>query len=233
MERFVRMKTLAWLLWGYIRVFPQLMIAGWKVSGLPHPTITIFGGGRLELDSPYARQAQELARRLATQHISVMTGGGPGIMEAASCGARVFSKGKPSTRTMGISVRGIYEVEPINPCVTDFIMTDYFGVRKYLLMYYSHAYVIFPGGFGTLDEFAETITLMQTHKLPILPVILYGTAYWKDLILWIDKAVAEGFIPVEHAAYVIVTDDLDEIASRLITYCFSPECERWQHRNVS
>ncbi|MBN2267437.1 MAG: TIGR00730 family Rossman fold protein [Candidatus Babeliaceae bacterium] len=209
---------------------PQLVVGTWKISRLPHPTITIFGGGRLSMNSPYARVTRDVARRLAQLKISILTGGGPGIMEAANCGA-VLRPGE-TDRTIAISVRGVRTAEPINACVSSLILTDFFSVRKHLLIHYSHAFVIFPGGFGTIDELGEILTLMQTKKLPVMPVVLFGSGYWRDAILWVDIAVSEGLIPPEHAGYITVTDDVEEVVRIVSTYCYSPACARWRHRGM-
>src|SRR6516165_2657935 len=131
------------LLRGSARTTFQIIYGVWKISKLPHPIITIFGGSRLAQDTMYARQAHVLAHKLASHGISVITGGGPGIMEAASCGVRseesvVGRRG----RTLGITVRGLSDMkEPVNQCVMDdYVVTDYFFARKYLLINYSIAF---------------------------------------------------------------------------------------------
>lgn len=230
MNCIARFLTVFHLVWNYFKLMPQLVIGGWKISRIPHPAVTIFGGGRLSRDSHYMHMASEIARRLSDCHISVITGGGPGIMEAANCGA--IRRDLESGRTMGVAVHGVNTNEPINPCVTDYFETDYFALRKHLLIYYAHAFIIFPGGFGTLDEFFEVLTLMQTKKIPVMPVVLVGKAYWRDLIGWIKKSVEEGLVPPEHAKYIHITDQVDEVVNFVADYCSSPLCESWQHRDI-
>lgn len=203
----------------YIKIMPQLIVGAWKIARLPQPVVSVFGGSRLKKDSKYVLWAEDLSRRLVAQEISVITGGGPGIMEAASCGA--FRKDYHRVHTMGIGVQGVTtsDHESINPCVKDYVITDYFALRKYLLINYSYAYVIFPGGFGTMDEFAELLTQMQTNKIPVAPVVLVGEEYWSHFIAWVKRAVQEGLIPQEHVDYITVTDDMEKAADILVNHC--------------
>ena len=203
----------------YLKVMPQLVIGAWKISRLPQPVVSVFGGSNLKKDSQYVAWAEELSRRLVAYEISVITGGGPGIMEAANCGA--FRKDYHRVHTMGIGVRGVTTVDhqEINPCVKDYVITDYFALRKYLLINYSYAYVVFPGGFGTMDELSDVLTQMQTKKIPVAPVILVGEEYWSTFMVWINRAVQEGLIPKEHVEYITLTDDIEKATTILVSYC--------------
>ena len=129
----------------------QLIRGIWKITKVKGPIISIFGGSRLPIDDPYAKQAHKLAQKLVSSNINIMTGGGPGIMQAASCGA---VHGKKST-SIGIGVSELGEAK--NPCVKEYFEVNYFSTRKWLLTHYSIAFIVFPGGFGTLDELAEVI----------------------------------------------------------------------------
>lgn len=229
MKFFERVFSVVWLLLAYLWLLPQLLWGGWKISRLAHPIVTIFGAKRIDRDSPYFEQARIFAQRIAKCGISIVTGGGPGIMEAANKGASEAGKG---VRTMGVAVAGLNMEEPANPYVTDYVKTDYFYLRKHLLIYYSHAFVVFPGGFGTLDELFEVLTLMQTGKLPQMPVVLIGKEYWSQLASWVARAVQEGTIPAEHAAYLKITDDLDEAVKMVDVYCHSKECALWSHKRI-
>lgn len=228
MRFFERIASVLWLIIAYFWLLPQLIWAGWKISRLPHPIVTVFGG-KIVGNAEYLQQAIDLARCLAAEGISIVTGGGPGIMEAANRGAREAGKG---IRTLGVGVRGINNLEPINRYVTDYIMTDFFYLRKHLLIYYSHAFIVFPGGFGTLDELFEVVMLMQTKKLPIMPVVLIGKKYWMGLWMWMDEAVKEKILSIEHAKLLLVTDDIDEAARLVIGHCKSPECVKWGHKKI-
>jgi len=183
-----------------------MIYGAWHVSRLPSPLISIFGSARFELETFYAQQAHKLAKMFIEDDISVLTGGGPGIMEAASCGA-VPTKG--SGRSMGIGVTGLGEGR--NPCVQDYFVLDYFFARKWLLTHYSHAFIVFPGGFGTLDELAEVLTLIQTQQMQRSPIILIGTAYWQPFMNWVtDQALVHGAVSQKDIELFYITDDLDK-----------------------
>ncbi len=225
-----RLSTVFSMFWAYLKLFPQLIRHSWVISRLPHPIITFFGGRRLSPDSSYAQQAFLLAKKLSEHNISIVTGGGPGVMEAANCGAAAAPNG--AARTMGIGVKGLNVEEPINRCANTYLSSPYFFLRKQLLINYSHAYVIFPGGFGTLDELFEVLTFMQTKKLPVMPVILVGETYWHSLNEWIEMAGSMGLVPKEHAQYVTITDDMEKAFEILTTYCASSACSEWKHTDM-
>jgi len=203
-NRFIRCCT---LFFSFFRVQFQLLYGAWRVFGLPEPRVSIFGSARVPLDNPYAQKASKLAQRLVENNISVLTGGGPGIMEAATCGAE--HNGKGHGKSLGIGVRGLRE--PKNKCLEGYIELNYFFARKWLLSHYSQAFIVFPGGFGTLDELTEALTLMQTKKLSRAPIILIGVEYWDDFMVWVKKeALEHGLIAKEDLDLFTLTDDLDE-----------------------
>lgn len=187
------------------------MIRGaWKLGKLPKPIVTIFGGSRLPQESVYARQAHELAHKLIRCNISVITGGGPGIMRAASCGANHEIRDKVIARSIGISVEGLGE-ESSQECTQEYFVMREFYSRKWLMINYSTAFAVFPGGFGTLDEVAGVVTLIQTKKMPGYPVVLIGAEYWKHVIEWMHKsALPSGLISQDDINLICVTDDIDE-----------------------
>lgn len=183
----------------------QLIRGIWKITKVKGPIVSIFGGSRFPIDDPYAKQAHMLAHKFVSSNINIMTGGGPGIMEAASCGA---VHGKKST-SIGIGVTELRETK--NPCVKEYFEVNYFSTRKWLLTHYSIAFVVFPGGFGTLDELAEVLTLIQTKKLPMVPIILIGQEYWESFMIWLtQEALGHGVVTEEHLKLFTITDDLDE-----------------------
>lgn len=190
------------------------------VGRLPRPIVTIFGGKLAPSDSPYVQRAYELARQLVQHKISVLTGGGPGIMEAANCGAyaATLKRGDARRYTLGIGVYGV-NGGFVSRCV--FVVSmPYFYLRKQLLMKYSAAFVVFPGGIGTADELFELLNLMKLQKLPLHPVILIGTAYWKPLLTWMhESGIAQGFIPEECKKLVQVTDDLEKTLAIIRDAC--------------
>ena len=192
----------------------------WKLSRLKEPRVTIFGGSKIGQDHPYSRQAMELAQKLVDHDISVLTGGGQGIMQSANCGA--IRNGTKEIRSMGIGVKSL-GLEEINKCVQDYVLMDYFFSRKWLLINYSVGFVYFPGGFGTLDELSEVATLIQTEQLSRnVPVILIGVEYWKPFMSWVnDSALANVLLKEKDKDVLVVTDDLDEALHILKTRCDS------------
>ncbi len=203
--------------WALLRVLPQWAVGTWKIMRLTRPIVTVFGGKRLEDESLYEKLAFEMGKKLVEANISVITGGGPGVMRAANCGAA--SASGSSVCSMGIGVVGLNIDEPVNECVQEYQLTDYFAVRKHFLTFYSSGFIIFPGGFGTLDELFEILVLMQTQKRPVAPVVLIGKSYWESLLLWVEKSVKEGFVPQLHADFITITDDLDEALSKVVSTC--------------
>jgi uncharacterized protein (TIGR00730 family) len=200
------------------RVLFQLLYGISKLSRLKKAPVTIFGGTRLNADSIYIKKAQELAGMLADNNIPVLTGGGPGIMEAASCGA-AMRQGKIVT-TIGIGVKGLKEPLPFNKCVKETIEMDYFFSRKWLLVKYSVGFAVFPGGFGTLDELMELLTLIQTKMRPKAPIVLIGKEYWQPFLRWVeDSALKNGLITEQDAALFSVTDDICEAFNLLHATC--------------
>jgi uncharacterized protein (TIGR00730 family) len=198
----------------------QYVYAVYFMRRLQTPIVTIFGGKRAAADSFYVQQTHELARRLALSKISVLTGGGPGIMEAANCGVydALQTKKIASRYTLGIGVRDV-NGEFTSRC-TRVVTMSYFYMRKWLLMRYSEAFIFFPGGIGTADELFELLNLMKLQKLPTKPVVLCGAAYWQPLLHWFyDHVLAQGFIPESCRHMILVTDDLDKIVSIIHETC--------------
>lgn len=198
----------------------QLMYGIWKIGHLPGPVVSIFGGSRIKTKTPYAEKAYKLANLLIQHDISVITGGGPGVMEAANCGAlHAFETKKTQARSIGITVKGLDE-ETFNICAQEKILVDYFFVRKWLLIQYSVAFAFFPGGFGTLDEFGEVVTLMATKKLAGVPIVLVGQKYWEPYMNWLrEYPLKEGLILQKDLDMIQVTDDVDEALRLLKEHC--------------
>jgi uncharacterized protein (TIGR00730 family) len=170
--------------------------------------VSIFGSARTHSDDPVYEAAMELGARLARKGITVVTGGGPGIMEAANKGA--FDAGGVS---VGLGIELPHE-QDINPYCTVALNFRYFFVRKTMFVKYAQAFVIFPGGFGTFDELFESLVLVQTGKIDHFPVILFGTAYWQPLIDWLSGPVLEhGMIAAADLELFSCTDNLDEVVA--------------------
>jgi uncharacterized protein (TIGR00730 family) len=171
-----------------VRVFLE-MLRGFEELDFEGPCVTVFGSARFAEDHPYYAMGREVGRRLAEAGFNVMTGGGPGIMEAANRGAR-----EAGGLSIGCNIQLPHEQKP-NPYLDHFVEFEHFFVRKVMLVKYSSAFVVLPGGFGTLDEAFEVITLIQTHKLESFPVVALGGAYWEQLTEFLTNTlVSEGTI---------------------------------------
>lgn len=167
--------------------------------------VTIFGSARLPQDNKYCRLAYKLGGLLAKNGHAVVTGGGPGIMEAASRGAYEIGG-----RTIGLNITLKHEQFP-NPYLTDCLTFEYFFARKVSLAMASKVFVFFPGGFGTMDELSEILCLMQEDKMPKMPVFLVGKAYWKNFDKIITKMVEMKIIGVNDTKIFKITDDINEV----------------------
>ena len=195
--------------WRSLRILSEF-VEGFDALASVGPAVTVFGSARTGPDQPTYAQARALGRMLARDGFAVITGGGPGIMEAANRGCQEAG---------GLSVGCNIELpneQGLNRYVDLGVEFRYFFARKVMFVKYADAFVIFPGGFGTLDELFEALTLIQTRKVKDFPVILVGTAYWGGLIDWIrDRLVAEAAIDKGDVDLLRVTDDPEE-ACRII-----------------
>lgn len=194
-----------------IRVFRQL-IKGLRTLFFIGPCITVFGSARYKEDHRYYIAAREFGKRIAGMGFTTMTGGGPGIMEAANRGA--FENDGYS---VGCNIRLPFE-QKTNPYLNKSVTFEYFFVRKVLLIKYSYAFIILPGGFGTMDEFFQTITLIQTKTLIQFPIVLYGKEYFQPLVTFIQFMAEQGTISKEDLNLVLVTDDIDEAVNHIRMY---------------
>lgn len=167
--------------------------------------VTVFGSARLKQDNKFCQMAYELGGLLAKNGHTTITGGGPGIMEAASRGAYEIGG-----RTIGLNITLLHEQFP-NPYLTDCVTFEYFFARKVALAMSAKVFVFFPGGFGTMDEVSEVLCLMQENKMPHMPVFLIGKSYWKAFDNVIKKMVELGLIAKPDAKIFKVTDDLNEV----------------------
>lgn len=179
-------------------------IRGFRALHFLGPCVTIFGSARFAPEHPMCKFAETLCSSLAKKGFAVMTGGGPGIMEAANKGA--FQAGGVS---IGCNIELPQEQKP-NAYLTKLITFAHFFVRKVMLIKYSSAFVIFPGGFGTLDELAESLTLVQTGKHPKFPIVVVGKSYWEQIHSWMKTALQEGTINQEDFELLYWTDDVSE-----------------------
>jgi uncharacterized protein (TIGR00730 family) len=184
------------------------------VADLPKPAVTIFGSARVEEGHRAYQQAREVGRRFAEAGFTVVTGGGPGVMEGANRGAR-----DGGGLSVGLNIVLPHEQES-NPYLDVSIVFEHFYVRKTMFVKAAEGFVIFPGGFGTLDELFEAMTLIQTKKILEFPVVLVDSEYWQGLFDWIrDTLLADGMISPDDWDNLYVTDDLEE-AVRVVVECY-------------
>ena len=197
-----------WLVLRTIRDF----IAGFRALHFVGPCVTVFGSARFDESHPYYAQGRDVGQALAGMGFTVMTGGGPGLMEAANRGAH-----EAGGRSVGCNIELPKEQAP-NRYLDRWVTCRYFFVRKVLLFKYSYAFVALPGGFGTLDELLEALTLMQTGKIASFPVILFGTAYWRRFQDLLNQLVVAGTIDAADLRLVLVTDSVAEVVSHIERY---------------
>jgi hypothetical protein len=187
-----------------LRIFAELL-RGFRALHFVGPCVTVFGSARFHHGNSHYELAREMGRRIGRMGFTVMTGGGPGIMEAANRGAREVGAG-----SIGCNITLPQEQQP-NPYLDRFIEFRHFFVRKLMLVKYSYAFLAFPGGFGTLDEVFEVATLIQTRKIEGFPCVLMGLEYWAPLREFIEERMtAAGTISREDAAQILFTDDPDQ-----------------------
>lgn len=169
------------------------------------PVVTIYGGARVKPCDPYYQATEALAKRLSEHGISVMSGGGPGIMEAANKGAQAGKNGV----SIGLNITLEFEQAP-NPYQDVSLQFEHFASRKAVFCKYAQAFVAMPGGFGTLDELFEVLTLIQTGKSARIPVILYGLDFWGGMVVWLRQTMLErGYVSERELDLFTVVDDLD------------------------
>ncbi|HZU37291.1 MAG TPA: TIGR00730 family Rossman fold protein [Gemmataceae bacterium] len=190
------------IFWEFMRGFRTLHFVG--------PCVTVFGSARFKEDQPYYQLAREVGAGLARSGFTVMTGGGPGIMEAANRGAK-----EAGGLSLGCNIQLPQEQRP-NPYVDRFITFRHFFVRKVMLVKYSYAFIAMPGGFGTLDEIFETATLIQTHKILDFPMVLIGRQYWQPLLEFLRNRLIDAHtIDPGDADRIFITDSAQEAVEKV------------------
>jgi len=199
-----------------VRVFLE-MLRGFEELNFEGRCVTVFGSARFEPGHPYYQQAYEMGRLLADSGFAVMTGGGPGLMEAANKGAR-----DAGGHSIGCNIQLPMEQKP-NPYLDKFVEFEHFFVRKVMLVKYSSAFVVMPGGFGTLDEAFEVVTLIQTTKLESFPVVALGGGFWDELDVFLrDTMLAEGTISEADRQVISLADSPAKALSIIVAGC--PAC---------
>ncbi|MGZ3759968.1 MAG: LOG family protein [Mucilaginibacter sp.] len=180
------------------------LISGFRALHFIGPCITVFGSARFKEDHPYYELTRKASAEFARLGFTILTGGGPGLMEAANRGARDV-KG----RSVGCNIQLPVE-QKHNPYLDKWVTIRHFFVRKILLVKYSFAFVVMPGGYGTLDEYFEALTLIQTHKINDFPIIIFGSAYHREMLQHIELMKENSTISAADARLFLVTDDIDE-----------------------
>ena len=194
-----------------LQIFIQF-IKGFRTLHFVGPSVTVFGSARFDENHVYYKMAREIGKQIAGLGLTTMTGGGPGIMEAANRGA--FENGGTS---IGCNIKLPFEQAP-NPYTQISLTFNYFFIRKVILVKYSYAFIILPGGFGTLDEFYETLTLVQTKIINDFPIVLFGKDYYKPLFDHLQVMVEKGTISAEDLNLVLLTDDIEDATQHILTY---------------
>jgi len=185
-------------------------VEGFDALARYHPAVSIFGSTRAKPEDEVYQKAEQIGRLLAENGFSVITGGGPGAMEAANKGASLAGG-----KSIGLNIELPLEQKP-NPYANITLKYRYFFVRKVMFVKYAVAYIILPGGFGTMDELFESVTLIQTHKIKPFPVILVGSNYWKGLLDWIKEVVLkEGRISPTDLEILQLIDEPEEIVKTI------------------
>jgi uncharacterized protein (TIGR00730 family) len=191
--------------WRMFRIMGEFVEGFDKLTGI-EPAVAIYGSARISPEDEVYTQTREIARRLGESGFSVITGGGPGVMEAANRGAM-----DAGATSVGLNIE-LPEEQTANPYTTKSISFEHFFVRKVMLVKYAIAFVIMPGGLGTLDEVTEVLTLMQTFKIRPFPVILYDSGYWNGFLDWLRSVVlSRGYVSEEDFNLVRICDDPDRV----------------------
>ena len=188
------------------------LLNGFRALHFVGPCVTVFGSARFDEQHRYYALAREVGAALSTLGFTVMTGGGPGIMEAANRGAR-----EAGGRSVGCNVELPFEQHP-NPYLDRWVTCRHFFVRKVLLVKYSYAFVVLPGGFGTLDELTEALTLIQTRKIEQFPIVLMGRDYWAPFLAMTQSMLAAGTISAKDLDLMLVTDSVTDAMAHLERY---------------
>jgi uncharacterized protein (TIGR00730 family) len=197
-----------WELWMLLRIFREFF-RGFRKLHFVGPCVTVFGSARFKDDHPYYALGREVGAAVSQLGFTVMTGGGPGIMEAANRGAK-----EAGGRSIGCNILLPFEQNP-NPYLDDMLEFRYFFVRKTMLIKYSYAFVVLPGGLGTMDELFESLTLIQTKKIRHFPVVLMGRDYYSPMIDFLETMVTAGTINSKDLDLLMVTDSVDEAMAHI------------------
>jgi uncharacterized protein (TIGR00730 family) len=206
--------------WRVFRIMSEF-VSGFELLRKHHLAVTFWGSARLGPQDPHYKKAEELSAKLAKKGFSIISGGGPGIMEASNVGAF-----KVGGKSVGLNIQLPFE-QKLNPYTTQSLNFNYFFTRKVMLTFASEAYIYFPGGFGTLDELFEILTLIQTKKIEKVPVVLMGSDFWNPLLKWLEKDLLKKYKTVdkEDLDLFVVFDDIDDAYKYILK---NVDCNRIQ-----
>lgn len=212
------------LLKDWSKSFFELVRGVWKIAHLRTPIVTIFGGSRVGPHMFYAQQAHNFVHRLAEAHISIITGGGAGIMEAAMCAMSEERSEKISEYSLGVMVKGLKKMLVGSKCIPNYIVMNYLFSRKWLMTKFSCAFVLFPGGFGTANELTEVLTLMETKLISGCCIILIDKRYWQPFLDWCThSALKYGLIEPDAMDLLHVADNLDDALNLIFKQCLKKD----------
>jgi uncharacterized protein (TIGR00730 family) len=198
--------------WRLFKILAEF-VDGFETLGDLYPAVTIFGSARATPGDETYEKTYEIAKKLSLHGYNIITGGGPGVMEAGNKGAK-----EGGAKSVGLNIQLPLEQSP-NPYSTLKLNFQYFFVRKVMFVKYAQAYIGMPGGFGTMDEIFEALTLIQTHRIKPFPVVLVGTQYWTGLLEWVRNTLLGGkYISPEDLDLVTVLDDPDEVVHTIKKY---------------
>jgi len=199
------------------RIMGELVEGFDRLSGI-EPAVSIYGSARVKSDDEIYKNAEEIAYRLGKMGFSIITGGGPGVMEAANKGAM-----RAGVNSIGLNII-LPEHQALNTFTTKTLSFNHFFVRKVMLVKYATAFVIMPGGLGTLDELTEILTLIQTHKIKPFPVVLFNSMYWEGFLNWLENTVLlKGLISEKDFNLLRVSDKPEEVAQTVQNWYLKQE----------
>ena len=210
------------------------LLRGMRALHFVGPCVTVFGSARFDEHHRYYALSREVGAGLVRLGFTVMTGGGPGVMEAANRGAR-----EAGGRSIGCNIKLEHEQDP-NPYLDRWVTCRYFFIRKVLLVKYSYAFVVMPGGFGTLDELTEALTLIQTKKISQFPVVLMGRDYWAPFLTMVHQMIEAGTVSPADLDLMLVTDSVDDAMSHIDQHAVAqfglkrrkaPKARKWLGEN--
>ncbi|WP_257670066.1 LOG family protein [Parapedobacter tibetensis] len=208
-RKFLNGARARWKEFKYVGGVVMQFLKGFRNLHFIGPCVTVFGSARFKEDHPYYELAREVSAEIAKLGFTVMTGGGPGIMEAANRGAK-----EAGGLSVGCNILLPHE-QKHNPYLDRYVTMEYFFVRKELLRKYSFAFVVLPGGFGTLDEFFETLTLIQTGKIDRFPIVVMGVGYHQEIIAHVQRMMDEETISPDDMDLLLFTDSVEEVMAHI------------------